>query len=48
MAKVNFSKVEKSFDVALQKLLIDNLSELATIADVTQAKEKKISKVFNG
>ena len=43
MAKVNFSKVEKSFDLALQKLLIDNLSELATIVDVVEEKDKKIS-----
>ena len=34
MAKINFSKVEKSFDRALQKLLIDQLSELASIANV--------------
>lgn len=43
MAKVNFSKVEKSFDRALQKLLIDNLSELAAIANVIQDPEKGIT-----
>jgi len=43
MPKVNFSKVEKSFDRALQKLLINNLSELAAIANVIQAPQKSIS-----
>lgn len=43
MAKINFSKAEKSFDKALQKLLIDNLSELATIANVIQDPQKEIS-----
>lgn len=36
MAKVNYSKVEKSFDQALQRLVIDQLSDLAAIADVIQ------------
>lgn len=36
MAKVNFSKVENAFDRALQKLFIDNLSDLAAIANVIQ------------
>ena len=43
MTKVNFSKVEKSFDKALQKLLVDNLFELAAIANVIQDPEKNIS-----
>gem|GEM_PF-940247 len=36
MTKINFSKVEKSFDQALQRLSIDRLSELATIANMVQ------------
>jgi hypothetical protein len=43
MAKVNFSKVEKSFDRALQKLLIDNLSELAAIANAIHDPKSGIS-----
>jgi hypothetical protein len=43
MAKVNFSKVEKSFDRALQKLFIDNLSELAAIANAIQDPQKGIT-----
>ncbi len=43
MPKVNFSKVEKSFDRALQKLVIDYLSELATIADVIQDPKANIT-----
>lgn len=43
MPKVNFSKVEKSFDRALQKLLIDNLSELAAIANLIQDPERHFS-----
>lgn len=43
MPKVNFSKVEKSFDRALQKLFIDNLSELAAIANVIQDPKSNIS-----
>jgi 16S rRNA C967 or C1407 C5-methylase (RsmB/RsmF family) len=43
MPKVNFSKVEKSFDRALQKLFIDNLSELAAIANVIQDPERHLS-----
>lgn len=43
MPKVNFSKVEKSFDRALQKLLVDNLSELAAIANVIQDPQKSIT-----
>lgn len=44
MAKVNFSKVEKSFDRALQKLFIDNLSELAAIASAIQDSQKGLPK----
>jgi hypothetical protein len=33
MAKLNFSKAEKAFDVALQKLFIDHLSKLGTFAE---------------
>lgn len=36
MAKVNFSKVEDAFDRAKQKLFIDNLSDLAAIANLIQ------------
>lgn len=43
MPKVNFSKVERSFDRALQKLLIDNLSELASIANVINDPQTHIS-----
>lgn len=43
MGKVDFSKVEKSFDLALEKLLIENLSELATITDLAQDSQNKIS-----
>lgn len=43
MPKVNFSKVEKSFDRALQKLVIDYLSELAAIADVIQDPKANIT-----
>lgn len=43
MAKINFSKVEQSFDRALQKLFIDNLSDLAAIANVIQDPQSSIS-----
>ena len=43
MAKVNFTKVEKSFEHALQRLLIENLSELATIVDATESGDQKIA-----
>jgi hypothetical protein len=43
MPKVNFSKVEKSFDRAIQKLTIDYLSELAAIANVIQDPQSTIS-----
>ena len=43
MPKVNFSKVEKSFDRALQKLVIDHLSELAAIANVIQDPQANIT-----
>lgn len=43
MAKVNFSKVEKSFDRALQKLFVDNLSDLAAIANIIQDPKSGIS-----
>lgn len=36
MPKVNFTKVETAFDRAKQKLFIDHLSELASIADMIQ------------
>ena len=34
MARINFTKVEGAFDRALQKLIVDHLSELAAIANV--------------
>lgn len=43
MAKVSFTKAEQSFDRAVRQLLIDNLSEIATIVDVAHDKDKKIS-----
>jgi hypothetical protein len=43
MAKVNFTKVENAFDKALQKLLIDHLSELAAIANVIQDPQTNLS-----
>lgn len=43
MAKVNFTKVEDAFDKAAQKKFIDNLSELAAIADLTQDPKAKLS-----
>ena len=43
MAKVNFIKVENAFDRALQKLLIDNLSDLAAIANLIQDPQSKLS-----
>lgn len=46
MAKVNYSKVEKSFDRALQQLFIDNLSELAAIANVMQNPQNEMSKTI--
>src|ERR1700722_13706423 len=36
MTKVNFTKVEGAFDLALRKLFVDNLSDLAAIANVLQ------------
>lgn len=36
MAKINFSKVEKSFDNAVQRLFIENLTELGAIANMVQ------------
>lgn len=36
MPKVNFTKVENAFDRAKQKLFIDQLSELASIANLIQ------------
>jgi hypothetical protein len=44
MAKVNFTKVENAFDQALQKLFIDQLSELADIANVIDPKATISSK----
>lgn len=43
MAKVNFTKVEHAFDKALQKLVIDHLSELAAIANVIQDPQANLS-----
>jgi hypothetical protein len=43
MPKVNFSKVEKSFDKAVLKLFIDNLAELAAIANVIQDPQAHIA-----
>lgn len=52
MPKINFSKVEKSFDRALQKVLIDHLSELAAIANMisdpeTAAVSKGIEEIIS-
>lgn len=44
MTKVNFSKVEGSFDKALLKLQIENLTELATITDLIHIPGKRLSK----
>ena len=43
MPKINFTKVEKSFDRALQKLVIDHITELATLANLIQDPNNKIS-----
>lgn len=43
MAKVNFTKVEDAFDKAAQKLFIDNLSELAAIADLSHDPNANLS-----
>lgn len=43
MPKINFTKAEKSFDRALQKLFIDHLSELAAIASVIDDPQANIS-----
>ena len=43
MSKVNFSKVEKSFEKAMEKRLIEELSELAIIADGIQDPKKVVS-----
>lgn len=43
MAKVNFKKVEDEFDKGVQKLFIDNLAELATIANLTQDPKSRLS-----
>lgn len=43
MAKVNFTKVEGAFDHALRKLFIDNLSDLASIANVLQDPQANLS-----
>ena len=43
MPKVNFTKVENAFDRALQKVFIDNLSELAAIANVIQDPQANVS-----
>ena len=43
MAKVNYTKVEGAFENALKKLFIENLSELATIANVIQDPEANLS-----
>ena len=44
MAKVNFTKVENAFDKATQKMMIDNLSDLAAIANVIQDPQANLSK----
>jgi hypothetical protein len=51
MAKMNFTKAEKAFDNAIQKLAIDNLSDLASIASAIQdptltVKSPKIKEVI--
>ncbi|MFI0435233.1 MAG: hypothetical protein ACH350_05835 [Parachlamydiaceae bacterium] len=43
MAKVNFSKVEESFEKALQRLSIENLSEFAAIANAIEDPQKAMS-----
>lgn len=43
MTKVNFTKVEGAFDLALRKLFIDNLSDLASIANVLQDPQANLS-----
>jgi hypothetical protein len=39
MAKINFTKAERGFEKALNKLQIDHLSELAALADVIESPE---------
>jgi len=51
MPKVNFTKVEKSLSDALNKLHIENLSEVATIANAihdlkTEQSEKDLDKII--
>jgi hypothetical protein len=41
--KINYSQVEGAFDRSLQKLAIDNLSELASIASAIQNPDAQIS-----
>lgn len=36
MTKINFTKAEKAFDDAIQKLIIDNLFDLASLADAVE------------
>ncbi len=43
MAKVNFTKVEAAFENALQKIAIDNLSELAAIATIIHDPDSQLS-----
>ena len=43
MAKINFSKVEKSFDHTLQQLLIEHLTDLGAVANMADS-EKPLSK----
>lgn len=49
MSKIKFSKVEKSFDKAIEKLHIDNLSELAIFGNAiqnTQVSNKTVEEVI--
>lgn len=43
MAKVNYSKVENAFDNALRELFIERLSELASIAQLINDPESKMT-----
>lgn len=36
MTKINFTKAEKAFDNAIQKLIIDHLFDLASLADAVE------------
>lgn len=50
MAKINFTKVEKSLNAAKEKAFIENLNDLATIANAIQANlnsEKELEKIID-